>query len=88
MKVEEPLSINIFSTNENIDKSTTGLNGQFVYSQLLIDCLLKLESNEADNNQLISLCKEQYKDNRNELKIVHEFEHDFSSDKGLVVVQP
>ncbi|CAF3898017.1 unnamed protein product, partial [Adineta steineri] len=37
-KVEEPLSINIFTTNVGAGKSTTGVNGQFVFSQILIDC--------------------------------------------------
>ncbi|CAF1092564.1 unnamed protein product [Adineta steineri] len=31
-KIEEPLSINIFTTNVGAGKSTTGVNGEFVFS--------------------------------------------------------
>jgi hypothetical protein len=56
-KVEEPLSINIFTTNVNGGKSTTGVNGQFVFSQILIDCLLRLKSTEIDKDELINCCQ-------------------------------
>jgi hypothetical protein len=31
MKIEEPLAIGVFNANNNEDKSTTDLNGKFVY---------------------------------------------------------
>jgi hypothetical protein len=52
-KVEEPLSINIFTTNISGDKSATGLNGQFVFSQVLIDCLLRLKYTQTDKTEFI-----------------------------------
>ncbi|CAF5160798.1 unnamed protein product, partial [Rotaria sp. Silwood1] len=51
--VEEPLSINIFTTSTDAGKSTMGINGQFVFSQVLIDCLLRLKSNQTDTKELI-----------------------------------
>lgn len=48
-KIEEPLAFNIFSTG---GQSTTGLNGKFVFSQVLIDCLLRLKSTNDDQNEL------------------------------------
>jgi tetratricopeptide (TPR) repeat protein len=83
MKEEQPLLINIFSTNDSAGKSTTGLNGQFVYSQLLIDCLLRMKSNEMDKNELISLCEREYEGNNSQLTILREFKHDYSSHKVL-----
>ncbi|CAF4458385.1 unnamed protein product [Rotaria sp. Silwood2] len=82
-KVEEPLSINIFSTNADAGKSTTGLNGQFVFYQVLIDCLLRLKYTKADKKELIQLCKQQYEDNSVELSNIHEFEQDWSSSNAL-----
>ncbi|CAF4231612.1 unnamed protein product, partial [Adineta steineri] len=84
MKDEQPLLINIFSTSENAGKSTTGLNGQFVYNQLLIDCLLRMRpSTEQDKNELISICTREYQGNSSFLNQLQEFQNDYSPDKVL-----
>jgi len=82
-KVDEPLSINIFTTNTGGGKSTTGVNGEFVFSQVLIDCLLRLKSTQTDKNELIHICKDQYNKNSDELSNIREFEKDYSRDKVL-----
>ncbi|CAF3513122.1 unnamed protein product [Rotaria socialis] len=82
-KVEEPLSISIFNTNAGAGKSTTGLNGQFVFSQVLIHCLLQLKYTAADKNELIVFCKQQYKENDFELSNIQEFQDDYSSGNVL-----
>jgi tetratricopeptide (TPR) repeat protein len=82
-KVEEPLSINIFSTSTNAGKSTIEVNGQFVFSQVLIDCLLRLKSTEADKNELINHFKNEYEGNDVELSNLREFQKKYSSDKVL-----
>ncbi len=82
-KIEEPLSMNMFSTNDNNDKSTKGINGEFIYFQLLIDCIIRMRSNEIDKNELINLCKNEYQDNNIELKKIIEFEKNYSPDKAL-----
>ncbi|CAF3916454.1 unnamed protein product [Rotaria sp. Silwood1] len=81
--VEEPLSINIFTTSTGVGKSTMGINGQFVFSQVLIDCLLRLKSNQTDTKELIDRCKQQYEDNSVELSNLREFQKDYSPDKVL-----
>ncbi|CAF4576639.1 unnamed protein product, partial [Rotaria socialis] len=78
--VEEPLSINIFTTGGT---STTGVNGQFVFSQILIDCLLRLKTTKADKKELIDHCKQQYQGNSAELSNLREFREDYSSEKAL-----
>jgi tetratricopeptide (TPR) repeat protein len=81
--VEEPLSINIFTTEAGANKSTTGVNGQFVFSQVLIDCLLRLKSTERDTNELIDCCTSQYEGNQSELNNLREFQEYYSPDKAL-----
>ncbi|CAF3901821.1 unnamed protein product [Adineta steineri] len=83
-KVEEPLSINIFTTGINAGKSTTGVNGQFVFFQILVDCLLRLKSTEIDKNELINCCQNEYKGNHTELNNLRKFERDYSPDKVLL----
>ena len=83
VKIEEPLSINIFTVSDNPDQSTTGLNGHFVHSLLLIDVLIRMKSIETDKQQLITLCKNEYKNNDTQLALVREFEHEYSSEKAL-----
>ena len=84
IKIEEPLSINIFKTGTNkADQSTTGLNGNFVHSLLLIDVLIRMKSIESDKQQLIQLCQKEYENNQKELEFVREFENDYQADKAL-----
>ena len=84
IKIEEPLSINIFKSSTNkADQSTTGLNGNFIHSLLLIDVLIRMKSIESDKQQLIQLCKKEYENNQKELILVREFEKDYRADKAL-----
>ena len=83
VKIEEPLTINIFNVNNKKDQSTTGLNGNFIHSLLLIDVLIRMKPIESDKQQLIQLCKKEYRTNPKELVFVDEFEKDYRSDKAL-----
>jgi tetratricopeptide (TPR) repeat protein len=78
-KVEEPLSINIFTTSTDGGKSTTELNGEFVFFQLLIDCLLRLKYTQKDKNELINLCKTEYEGNHTELNNLRQFKEEYLS---------
>ncbi|CAF2228318.1 unnamed protein product [Rotaria magnacalcarata] len=81
--VEQPLSINIFTTSTGVGTSTTGFNGQFVFFQVLIDCLLRVKYTEADRKELIHRCKQQYEGNTVEINNIREFEMDYSPVKAL-----
>ena len=83
MKIEGPLLINIFTVSDNPEQSTTGLNGHFVHSLLLIDVLIRMKSIETDQRQLIKLCKSQYEKNDQQLALVDEFERQYTADKAL-----
>jgi tetratricopeptide (TPR) repeat protein len=75
--------MNIFTANKSPDQSTTGLNGHFVHSLLLIDVLLRMQPVETDKQELIKLCKKTYKDNKTELNILREFQEAYSPKKAL-----
>ncbi|CAF1209362.1 unnamed protein product [Adineta steineri] len=79
MKEEEPLPMNILTTGQ----SAININGQFVFSQVLIDCLLRLKSNETDRYELISCLKREYEGNSSELDKLVEFEKEYTSNKAL-----
>ena len=78
-RTKEPLSITVFDTG----KSTTGVNGRFVFSQVLIDCLLRMESNPQDIDELTSLFTSEYDGNHAALNHIHEFRENYSFDQAL-----
>ncbi|CAF0716457.1 unnamed protein product [Adineta steineri] len=77
-KIDEPLSINIFDVNVSYKS-----NEQFIRSHLLIDCLLRIKENSTDIENFITLCEEEYKDNKAELDQIHEFQQNYSSNRAL-----
>jgi len=82
-KVDESLSISIFKTTINQDQSTIEFNNQFIYFQLLLDCLLRMEINLPTQTQLISFCREIYKTNQSQLDMIDEFERTYSSNQAI-----
>ncbi|CAF3773040.1 unnamed protein product [Rotaria sp. Silwood1] len=82
-KVDEPLAVSILTQSSDQGQSTTALNGKFIHSEVSIDVLLRMKSNPTDKNELIDLCKEEYKDNEKELAIIAEFEQSYSPDRAL-----
>ena len=77
-KLEEPLSINFFAGT-----STAGVDGQFVFFQVLIDCLLHLPSSPTDKKELIYSCKKHYEDNHTELSNIRDFRKNYSPNNAL-----
>jgi hypothetical protein len=82
-KIEDPIIINVFTVVDNIDQTTTGMNGHFVHSLLLIDVLLRMKPLETDKQELIALCKNEYQGNKTELDIIHEFQGKYSLKSSL-----
>ncbi len=85
-RADETLAISIFKSSvHSQEQSSTGLNGQLIHSQLLIECLIRMKSSSSLNErqELIAFCKQQYKNNPAELQIVKEFERNYSSDRSL-----
>ena len=78
------MSFNVFNFNEvQAGQAATGLNGHFVYVQVLMDILLRLKHDDKDKEELITLCKKQYNGNVIELKIVKEYEQNYTSSHAL-----
>ncbi|CAF3522750.1 unnamed protein product, partial [Rotaria socialis] len=46
--LDEPFSHNLFNVNCGNGTSTSDINGKFIFSQVLIDCILRIKSNEED----------------------------------------
>ena len=78
-KIDEPFPMNF---NE-FEQSTSDLGGQFIHSELLLDCLLRMQSNPTDKSELISLCRKYYQGNDVELSVIKEFENSYCSDRAL-----
>jgi len=81
--MDEPLSMSIHNANINDRQSTSDLDGRFVHSQLLIDCLLRMQSTTTDINEFISLCLNENHENEEILKIIKEFQETYSSDLSI-----
>jgi tetratricopeptide (TPR) repeat protein len=82
-EVSAPFPISIFHTNSSHERSNDKFNDHFIYSQLLIDALLRLKPINTDKDKLIRLCKEEYHEIDNELKLIQEFQDDYSSNEAL-----
>ncbi len=82
-QIEEPLSLNFFKAGVGASKSTSGVNSQFVFFQILIDYILRLKSTQTDKDELINLFQNEYEGNRIELANIDEFKRDYSSEKVL-----
>ncbi|CAF3309085.1 unnamed protein product [Rotaria socialis] len=83
IKEEDPIVINIFTANQNPDLSTTGLNGTFVHSLLLVDVLLRMTPAKTDKTELIELCKKVYKGNKTQLNVLRDFNNAYTPEKAL-----
>ncbi|UJR32020.1 hypothetical protein I4U23_019489 [Adineta vaga] len=82
-RIDEPLPLALSNLSNSNDKSTNELNNDFVYSQLLIDCLIRMKPKHSDKNELIDLCKQIYRNNPNELAFLKDFQDNYSSNRAL-----
>jgi len=76
--IDEPLKISIMP-----DQSTSKLNGEFLHFQLLIDCLLRMKTDETNRQELIDFIRQIYKFNSSQLNLVKEFTENYSSQRAL-----
>ena len=75
--------MHIYNPDTPKESSTTGLNGQFLHFQLLIDVLLRLQPQSTDRRDFLRFCQENYTDDRFELEIVRELEDNYSSERAI-----
>jgi len=75
--------INFFHEDTNNEKSTMEMNGEFLQTQLLIDCLDRMKANDTDKGKLALLCKQIYEKFPSQQAKIDEFENTYSSDKAI-----
>ncbi|UJR07965.1 hypothetical protein I4U23_012244 [Adineta vaga] len=80
---ENPIAFYIFTAGANSEQSTSGINGGFVHSLLLIDVLLRMKTIKGEKQELVDFCRNHYKDNKTQLAIIQEFETKYSAKTAL-----
>ena len=82
-KIDEPLVFSMFNVSDEIERSSINISGNFLHNQLLIDLLLRLKSTEANKKEFLALCRETYKDKPSILRMIDEFEEEYSEEYAL-----
>ena len=79
-KFEEGASIAVISHSS---KSLQARNAIFMWFQLFIEVLLRMHHKSTDRNELIDICKKNYKGNKQEMSIIDEFEKTYKAEKAI-----
>jgi len=82
-EINQTLLINIFKTDNQYGKTLTGVNGEFFYSQILMNVLLHIKTTMNEKNQFLYFCKTELNNNKKELNILDEFKETYSSNQAL-----
>lgn len=77
--INEKLSITFFLKKDE----NTELNDQFIYSQILNDYLLHIKPISNNWKEFLAICKDTYKNDENELRIIREFENEYTPNRAL-----
>ena len=81
-KIRQPITFTVLK-KEDLINSTSILNSEFADSYLLVDFLLRLESDGTDKSELFSFCRHEYCHNTNELQFLNRFQNDYLPEKAL-----
>ncbi|UJR19413.1 hypothetical protein I4U23_022543 [Adineta vaga] len=76
---ENPLISVISSTSDNLESR----NATFMWFQLFIEVLLRMHHKTTDRKELINICKKTYINDTEVLKIIDEFEKNYSADQSV-----
>jgi hypothetical protein len=80
------LPIRIFSQSNLTQKSVKDLtteSARFLWFRLLIEVLINMEDSEEARNDLIEICRKQYKDNEVENRKIGDFEKMYTPDRAV-----
>ena len=85
LKHSLPISFNIHSNVEHRHYSTLMLNKNFVHCLLLINNLLRLETNTdvTDRQDFLAACKKEFRTNKTQLHLIDEFQATYTTKKAL-----
>jgi hypothetical protein len=70
---KEFFSIDIFKANQTSEISSTKINGRFLFTQLLLDILLRMDRKLNDKDEFIVQCTEFFANNLTELEKLKDF---------------
>ncbi|CAF1029265.1 unnamed protein product [Adineta ricciae] len=82
----ESFSMSILNGTMDNEQSTSHMDGRFVHSQLLTDCLLRMQTivSDTDKEDLINLCLEKYPDASLDIsKYSEDFTESYSADSAI-----
>ncbi|CAF0929934.1 unnamed protein product [Adineta ricciae] len=65
------------------ERTSSGIDGNFLHGQLLLEVLDQMEEDAREKKKLIELCRDTYKDSPAELTRVTEFEENYRADMAL-----
>lgn len=65
------------------EQSTSHLGGEYVWTQLLLDCLSRMTPSSDERRELIDLCRKFYQGNEIELANVDQFEKHYQANRAL-----
>ena len=84
-QAKDLFSFNILNNNAEQDRSTAELDGHFVHSQLLIDCLQRMKSASKEIEEFVQTCREHkdFKENEARCNTLEEFQKEYASDKSV-----
>ncbi|CAF1434025.1 unnamed protein product [Rotaria magnacalcarata] len=74
-------SIDIFNPSSTLQMSSTRIDGRFLFTQLLLDILLRMESKYSDKDELIALCTKYYANDSVYVKRLKKFSIDYNTKK-------
>lgn len=79
-----PITYNIYSESEDHQSSNEILNKNFIQSLMLINNLLRLESNnELDRREFLSVCKKEWKNKKFQTNLIEEFRDTYTAERAL-----
>ncbi|CAF2742817.1 unnamed protein product [Rotaria sp. Silwood2] len=79
-KVEEGASISVITSGS---QSLQARNAIFMWFQLFIEVLLRMHHKSNDRKEILEICKNNYKGNQQEMKIIDEFEKTYKAENAI-----
>ena len=79
-RAEEGVSVSVISSSS---QNLQARNAVFMWFQLFVEVLLRMHHKVSDRKELIRLCKDFYRGNHQPMKVIEEFEQNYSGDKAI-----
>ncbi|CAF0817847.1 unnamed protein product [Rotaria sordida] len=79
-KIEDGASISVITSGS---QSLQARNAIFMWFQLFIEVLLRMHHKSNDRKEILDICKKSYKGNKQEMKIIDEFEKSYKAENAI-----